>query len=138
MKNKLFLAILVFVYYTMPSLAQNTIPPKTTFTPPAVTAKITKVFSVTLTTDSVTHPNSTATDIYLRATFTSMGTGSVTYNLTDVNRQASGTSTSSTAGTLTLGGTGTDIVHIKRGTFIRSAHSYTITTITPNVVTSIP
>ncbi|MEI9957118.1 MAG: hypothetical protein WDM90_12630 [Ferruginibacter sp.] len=136
MKNKLFLLLLLVVCYCLPSIAQKTIPPKTTFTPPTVTPKLTKVFTVTLSVDSTTHPNSTATDIYLKAIFTSLGTGTITYTLTDINRQASGTTTSNTTGTLTPGGTGTDVVLIKRGTFVRSAHSYTITTTSPNQVSS--
>ena len=137
MKTKLLLIVLMMLCYAIPTIAQNTIPPKTTFVPPTVAPKITKVLSVTISVDSTTHPNSTATDIYLKVTFTSIGTGVVTYNLTDVNRSASGVSTTNTAGTLTLSGTGTDVVYIKRSTFVRSAHSYTITTISPNQATSV-
>jgi hypothetical protein len=136
MKNKLALLLLMIVCYALPSIAQNNIPPKTTFEPPVVTPKLTKVFGVTLSIDSTTHPNSTATDIYLKITFTSLGTGVVTYNLTDVNRSANGVNTTNTAFTLTLSGTGTDVVYIKRSTFVRSAHSYTITTTAPNQVVS--
>jgi len=138
MKSKLFLLLLMAACHSIPSIAQNNIPPKTTFTPPTVTPKLTKVFTVTLSVDSTTHPNSTATDIYLKATFTSLGTGTITYILTDINRQASGTTTSTTNGSFTPGGTGTDVILIKRGTFVRSAHSYTITTTSPNQVTSNP
>jgi hypothetical protein len=138
MKNKLLVILLMMMGYAVPTIAQNTIPPKTNFVPPTVAPKITKVLSVAISVDSTTHPNSTATDIYLKVTFTSIGSGVVTYNLTDLNRQASGNSTTNTAGSITLSGTGTDVVFIKRSTFVRSAHSYTITTTAPNQVSSNP
>jgi hypothetical protein len=135
MKSKCF-AVLIAVIYCFSSQAQNTIPPKTDFVPPAVHPNISKVFSVTASIDSITTPSSTGKDIYLKVVFTSMGSGTINFTLTDVNRSASGVATTNTTHTLTPGGTGTDVFYIKRSTFVRSIHTYTITTTAPNAITS--
>ena len=136
MKNKFFLVVLITACYAIPSIAQNTIPPKTDFVPPTVHPNISKVFTVTAAIDSITTPTNSAKDIYLKITFTSIGNATINFTLNDVNRSAAGVVTTNTTYTLTPGGTGTDVFYIRRGTFARSIHTYTISTTSPNAVTS--
>ena len=136
MKNKLLLLFLITTYNAITVSAQNHIPEKKVNDPGNVAPKIFRLLSVTLTVDSTTHPNSTATDAYIKETFAYLGSGMATYAYSETNQSAAGTSNISTTGTVTLNGTGTTDVFIKRGVFIRSVHTLKLITNTPNQVTS--
>ncbi|MGC4101716.1 hypothetical protein [Ferruginibacter sp.] len=137
MKNKMLLVLIIAVGYTLPALAQNnTIPAKPNITVPVAAPHIQKVFSVTLTLDSVTTAGTGKTK-YITAVFKSIGTGTITYTLTDNSSSANGTNSYTfPPETLTLSGTGTDVIHFAKGFYIRSSHGYFITTIAPNQVES--
>jgi|GEM_PF-5190502 len=144
MKNKLFALSLIVAAYTMPANAQiqSTIPDKKVSSPGNVPARIFRILSVNFVTDStINHPGNQGTDTYITETFTYIGSGVVSYTNYETTESAAtrsypnGILSSTSPGTITLSGGGTEIVHMKKGSF-HSVHTLKVVTNTPNQVTS--
>jgi len=138
MKSKLPLLMLIMALYSLPILAQNTVPGKKVENPGNVPIKIFRVLGVNIVIDSsVRHP-SNGVDVFISETFTYVGTGVVnytTYHTTQGPATGPGIVTDTANKTLALNGSGTEVVHIKNGAF-RNIHTLKIITDTPNQVTS--
>jgi hypothetical protein len=143
MKKKLFILAVIAASFTMPAKAQtqNTIPDKKVVAPPNVTHKIFQVLSIAFVTDS-SNTHGTTRDTYITETITYLGTGVVNYTNYETQFSANtrqypnGILNTTSNGSMTLSGTGTDIIKMKKSAFVHSSHSLKIVTTTPNQVTS--
>ena len=119
----------------------QTIPDKKVVAPPNVPPKIFRVLSINFVHDS-SNTHGTTRDSYITETITYVGTGVVDYTDYITTQDAAtrslpnGIASSSTTGTMTLSGTGTDIIHLMKSAFVHSQHTMKIVTSTPNPVTS--
>lgn len=143
MKNKFILTLILAACCIFSSTAQiqTTIPDKKVVAPPNVPPRIFKVLSINFVHDS-TNTHGTTRDSYITETITYIGTGSVNYTDYETMEDAAtrtapnGIASSSSTGTMTLNGTGTDIIHLKKSAFVHSQRTMKIVTSTPNQVTS--
>lgn len=140
----MFILSLIAACYTVPANAQiqNTIPDRKVTSPGNVPVSIFKVLSVNFVKDStIQHPGNQGNDTYITETFTYIGTGVVNYTNYETTESAAtrsypnGILNSTSTGTITLNGGGTEVVHMKKGSF-HSMHTLKIVTTTPNQVTS--
>ena len=143
MKIKLFILLFIATSFVINTYAQiqNTIPDKKVVAPPNVPPKIFKVLSINFVHDS-TNTHGTTRDSYITETITYIGTGVVNYTeyltIQDAatRSEPNGIASSSGTGTVTLNGTGTNVIHLVKSAFVHSQHTMKIVTSTPNQVTS--
>lgn len=143
MKTKLCILLIMATGFAMPATAQTqtTIADKKVSAPPNVPPKIFRVLSINFVHDS-SNTHGTTRDSYITETITYVGTGVVNYTNYLTTQDAAtrslpnGIASSSTTGTMTLSGTGTDIIHLMKSAFVHSQHTMKIVTATPNQVTS--
>lgn len=143
MKIKLFSLLFIVTSFVTNTNAQiqNTIPDKKVVAPSNVPPKIFKVLSINFVHDS-TNTHGTTRDSYITETITYIGTGVVNFTNYVTTQDAAtrslpnGIASSSTTGTMTLNGTGTDVIHLVKSAFAHSQHTMKIVTSTPNQVTS--
>ena len=142
MKNKFILILILAVSFSVGANSQTqTIPDKKVVAPPNVPPKIFRVLSINFVHDS-SNTHGTTRDSYITETITYVGTGVVDYTDYITTQDAAtrslpnGIASSSTTGTMTLSGTGTDIIHLMKSAFVHSQHAMKIVTSTPNQVTS--
>jgi len=120
--------------------AQNTIPPKTSFVPPTVQVKTTTVTAVSIVQDSVTttvHPGAASTHVYhFKGTINSTGPATIKYKWAIINTTTGNIPPAYKTGSITPGGTGTDIVQIDMGNGGNGYCKIALVIIEPTPITS--
>jgi len=139
MKKQIFIIMIAFLF-SIQTKAQNNIPPKTSFVPPAVQLKTAAVTAVSIVQDSVTitpHTGTASTNVYhFKGTINSTGPAVINYKWAILNTTTANIPPAYKTGSITPGGTGTDMVHVDMSNGGNGYCKITLVVMSPTPITS--